>query len=419
MRTALLDGAPAPAPAPTGSRRAEASRRSIQAPSVLQINQEAAVELLDKWRARGIHTPCKKQAVWEIMASRALKSDDIAEAGYPGVEVMSRIERTTDPRARRPSQVGTPMARLAKTSKWEGETIAPGGRIYARVYSWTSPANRLTEGIILLLIMANVISVVVDAVITPPDQPQTRFFRDLERFSTVIFTIEYLLRIGSCTAHPQFAGKAGSWCPWLTGRLSFMLKPLSALDLVALVPFYLDIWLESGFSMGGSREKHFRGGARSPCPAPAAVPPGTGICAPTAELSMARPHAQAWCCGGCGCCASSRCCGWSGSWQRWRSLSRSSRAAPASSSSAPPHDHHHHTPPLATPCARDSLRRRQWAGDVLRAADAGADRRDPRVLLRGGRCPLDYQLLGPGPSATPTHNKIGALTSLRKLPGNC
>ena len=264
MRAALLDGDAAPAPASTGSRRAEASRRSIQAPSVLQINQEAAVELLDKWRARGIHTPGKKQVVWEVMASRTLKSDDIAEAGYPGVEVMSRIERTDDPRARRPSQVGTPMSRLAKTSKWEGETIAPGGRIYARVYSWTSPANRLTEGIILLLIMANVISVVVDAVITPPDQPQTRFFRDLERFSTVIFTIEYLLRIGSCTAHPQFAGKAGSWCPWLTGRLSFMLKPLSALDLVALVPFYLDIWLESGFSMGGSREKHFRGGAALP-----------------------------------------------------------------------------------------------------------------------------------------------------------
>ena len=34
------------------------------------------------------------------------------QLGYPGVEVMSRIERTDDPRARRPSQVFGPAAAL-------------------------------------------------------------------------------------------------------------------------------------------------------------------------------------------------------------------------------------------------------------------------------------------------------------------
>jgi len=88
-------------------------------------------------------------------------------------------------------------------------------------------------------------------------------FEWLELTSTVVFTAEYVLRVWSCTAHPRFAGhstgKKGACCNWLTGRLRFMQQPLTALDLVALIPFYLDVFLESGFRLFGNNHQ-FRGG---------------------------------------------------------------------------------------------------------------------------------------------------------------
>ena len=53
-----------------------------------------------------------------------------------------------------------------------------------------------------------------------------------EWFSVAIFTIEYLLRLWTCTIDPRFADP-------VTGRFRFALRPMSIIDLLAILPAYL------------------------------------------------------------------------------------------------------------------------------------------------------------------------------------
>jgi voltage-gated potassium channel len=51
-------------------------------------------------------------------------------------------------------------------------------------------------------------------------------------FSVAVFTVEYILRVWSCTEDPKFKDPVG-------GRLRFMITPLAIIDLMAFLPFYL------------------------------------------------------------------------------------------------------------------------------------------------------------------------------------
>ncbi|KAG7378145.1 hypothetical protein PHYPSEUDO_010476 [Phytophthora pseudosyringae] len=56
--------------------------------------------------------------------------------------------------------------------------------------------------------------------------------------STIIFSIEYALRLWSCTEDDRFSNGA------IKGRLKWMTRPLSLIDLMALVPFYLELSMQ-------------------------------------------------------------------------------------------------------------------------------------------------------------------------------
>lgn len=58
------------------------------------------------------------------------------------------------------------------------------------------------------------------------------YFRVFDLFSTVVFTIEYVMRIWSCTVEPRYAHPV-----W--GRLKCALHPLLLFDLLAILPAYL------------------------------------------------------------------------------------------------------------------------------------------------------------------------------------
>lgn len=53
-------------------------------------------------------------------------------------------------------------------------------------------------------------------------------------FCVAVFSVEYVLRVWSCTVDEQYAAP-------VRGRLRFMVSPYALIDLVAIVPFYLPV----------------------------------------------------------------------------------------------------------------------------------------------------------------------------------
>lgn len=84
---------------------------------------------------------------------------------------------------------------------------------------------------IMTLISLNVIATVLETV-NALSSRATSFFRFFEIFSVSIFTIEYALRLWSCTADPDFEAR-------IRGRLRFARTPMAIIDLLAIAPFYL------------------------------------------------------------------------------------------------------------------------------------------------------------------------------------
>ena len=62
--------------------------------------------------------------------------------------------------------------------------------------------------------------------------PYKSYFNNFETISVSIFTIEYCLRLWSCTFKRKY--RHPIW-----GRVKFMFQPLSAIDLMAILPYYL------------------------------------------------------------------------------------------------------------------------------------------------------------------------------------
>jgi len=92
-------------------------------------------------------------------------------------------------------------------------------------------ASRIFDVFILSLIFANVAAVIVGTVESVYLR-WARLFDGFEIFSVVVFTVEYAARVWSCVSHERFRGG-------IRGRLAFARRPLSVIDLVAFLPFYL------------------------------------------------------------------------------------------------------------------------------------------------------------------------------------
>jgi len=84
---------------------------------------------------------------------------------------------------------------------------------------------------IMTLIAANVAAVILETV-EGLARPYKIYFDRFELFSVAIFSIEYGLRLWSCTWSDQFKKP-------IAGRFRFALTPLALVDLFAVLPFYL------------------------------------------------------------------------------------------------------------------------------------------------------------------------------------
>ena len=109
--------------------------------------------------------------------------------------------------------------------------------IRKRIYSILEVAHsddtlsRYFDIFILSLITINGIALILETVVSL-DQHFHHIFWWIEAVSVPIFTVEYVARLWSCTASPEHPHP-------LYGRIKYALKPLSLVDLLAILPFYL------------------------------------------------------------------------------------------------------------------------------------------------------------------------------------
>lgn len=95
--------------------------------------------------------------------------------------------------------------------------------------------SRIFDVFIMTLISLNVIAVILGTVERISSQ-YAFFLRTFEVFSVAVFTVEYFLRLWTCTSDNRFENP-------ITGRIRFAVTPLALVDLMAILPFYLPMFI--------------------------------------------------------------------------------------------------------------------------------------------------------------------------------
>jgi len=110
-------------------------------------------------------------------------------------------------------------------------------RIKGRIYGIleTAPdgdrASRVFDVFIMTLISLNVLAVILETVDNLSSQ-YGDIFNTFEIFSVSVFTVEYLLRLWTCTTDNRYRSP-------FSGRLRYAATPMAVIDLLAILPFYL------------------------------------------------------------------------------------------------------------------------------------------------------------------------------------
>jgi voltage-gated potassium channel len=97
--------------------------------------------------------------------------------------------------------------------------------------------SRLVDRSLIMLIVANVAAAIIETV----EPIQLRYqaqFRTFEVFSVAIFSVEYLLRMWICDKHLSLMDDGP-----LRARLKFAVTPYALIDLAAILPFYLALFM--------------------------------------------------------------------------------------------------------------------------------------------------------------------------------
>lgn len=94
-------------------------------------------------------------------------------------------------------------------------------------------AGRIFDTFMIALISLNVVAFAFETVYSI-SIPYKSYFNRFETVSVAIFTVEYGLRLWTCTLMKGFRHP-------LWGRLKFAIMPLSIIDVLSILPFYLFI----------------------------------------------------------------------------------------------------------------------------------------------------------------------------------
>ncbi len=114
-------------------------------------------------------------------------------------------------------------------------------KLKSRVYQILEPTGHCDRTTVLVmvlitgLIIFSVLSVIIESIESIYQQYQD-FFKVSEFIVVAAFTIEYVLRLWSCTVDPRYQRP-------IIGRLKYALTVFLILDLLAILPFYLPLFI--------------------------------------------------------------------------------------------------------------------------------------------------------------------------------
>ncbi len=100
--------------------------------------------------------------------------------------------------------------------------------------------SRIFDLAIMILIITNAAAIVLETL--PELQPYEPYFLAFEILVTVVFTVEYVLRVYACTENSRYAHP-------LWGRLRYMVSFQAVIDLLAIAPFYIPLFLSPELTM--------------------------------------------------------------------------------------------------------------------------------------------------------------------------
>lgn len=110
-----------------------------------------------------------------------------------------------------------------------------------RIHKILEPTDRGTKAsawfnVFITLVILISIAVMVLSSVQSLDAQYSTLFDVIFFFTTIVFSIEYPLRLWSCTADPRYEEP-------LSGRLKWVLTPFALIDLLVVFPFYLNIFM--------------------------------------------------------------------------------------------------------------------------------------------------------------------------------
>lgn len=89
---------------------------------------------------------------------------------------------------------------------------------------------------IIALIILNIFAVSVET-IQDISEKYSGSFKVFEWFSMAVFTLEYILRVWTCTLKAEYSSP-------VIGRIRYMLTPAAIIDLIVVIPFYLPFFFD-------------------------------------------------------------------------------------------------------------------------------------------------------------------------------
>ncbi len=93
--------------------------------------------------------------------------------------------------------------------------------------------SRAFDIALFILISLNVLAVILESIQTLSIEYNS-YFKTFEIVSVIIFSIEYAVRVWSCTEHNEFRKP-------ISGRIHYIITPFAITDLLAILPFYLPL----------------------------------------------------------------------------------------------------------------------------------------------------------------------------------